>query len=134
MCLTIWALLNDEAQSAMLWAGPWSMLLVIATGSGFVRSKWRSRIGMRAVDFLKRAIELEASKVAIFMVVQGLVYLILSQSSNVFSKTRKSNSFKMARTISIRRWAAALADIPAGGEQSPAPRDFLRALSLKDSN
>ncbi|GFP93141.1 hypothetical protein PHJA_001458400 [Phtheirospermum japonicum] len=60
-------------------------------------------------------------KVGLFIIVQGLVYLILSQSSNVFSQTtlRSSHSFKTARTLSIRRWAAVLADIPAGGERSP---------------
>ncbi|XP_047979433.1 uncharacterized protein LOC125221355 [Salvia hispanica] len=64
-------------------------------------------------------------KVVLFILVQGLVYLILSQSSNVFSKLPRSHSFKTARTLSIRRWAAALADIPAAsGEASPQPRDF----------
>ncbi|XP_051123476.1 uncharacterized protein LOC127246260 [Andrographis paniculata] len=68
-----------------------------------------------------------ATKIALFIVVQGLVYLILSQSSNVFSKVPRSHSFKTARTLSIRRWAAALADIPAGGEASP--QGLLRSLS-----
>ncbi|KAL3615401.1 hypothetical protein CASFOL_041062 [Castilleja foliolosa] len=64
-------------------------------------------------------------KVGLFIIVQGLVYLILSQSSNLFSDTTPiSHSFKTARTLSIRRWAAAIADIPAGGEHSPSPRDF----------
>ncbi|KAI5647689.1 hypothetical protein M9H77_33694 [Catharanthus roseus] len=59
-------------------------------------------------------------KVGLFVLVQGLVYLILSQSSNVFSKTTRSFSFKTARSVSIRRMAAMLADIPAGGEMSPS--------------
>ncbi|CAI9103243.1 OLC1v1001694C2 [Oldenlandia corymbosa var. corymbosa] len=58
-------------------------------------------------------------KVGLFVLVQALVYLILSQSSSVFSKTQRSFSFKPARSISIRRMAAALADMPAGGEPSP---------------
>ncbi|KAL0308835.1 UNVERIFIED_CONTAM: hypothetical protein Sradi_5825800 [Sesamum radiatum] len=70
-------------------------------------------------------------KVGLFILVQGLVYLILSQSSNVFSKTPRSHSFKTARTLSIRRWAAALADIPAGGESSPSSPGFLRSFSRR---
>ncbi|KAJ6964176.1 hypothetical protein NC652_002448 [Populus alba x Populus x berolinensis] len=55
--------------------------------------------------------------------VQALVYLILSISSNIFSKThreRRSSSFKIARSVSIQRILAALQDLPAGGELSPA--------------
>ncbi|CAL8113362.1 unnamed protein product [Prunus armeniaca] len=60
-------------------------------------------------------------KVALFILVQGLVYLILSNSSNIFSKTtRRSHSFKPARSVSIRRMLAVLADLPAGGELSPS--------------
>ena len=61
-------------------------------------------------------------KVGLFVVVQALVYIILSQSSNVFSKTPRSHSFKSVRSLSIRHWAAALADIPAGGEQPSPPK------------
>ncbi|KAL3832890.1 hypothetical protein ACJIZ3_007626 [Penstemon smallii] len=57
-------------------------------------------------------------KVVLFILVQALVYLILSYSSNIFSKTQKSHSFRTARTLSIRRWAAALADIPAASGES----------------
>ncbi|KAL8495886.1 hypothetical protein ACS0TY_019853 [Phlomoides rotata] len=72
-------------------------------------------------------------KVSLFIVVQALVYLILSQSSNVFSKAPKSDhTFRPARSLSIRRWAAALADIPAGGELSPSPKGLLRSLSRRD--
>ncbi|GJT21271.1 reverse transcriptase domain-containing protein [Tanacetum coccineum] len=54
--------------------------------------------------------------------VQGLVYLILSNSSNVFSKSKmtKSFSFKPARSVSIRRMFAAIAEMPSGGEESPS--------------
>ncbi|KAL6565762.1 hypothetical protein OROHE_004817 [Orobanche hederae] len=73
-------------------------------------------------------------KVAIFILVQGLVYLILSQSSNVFSKARRSHSFRTARTLSIRRWAAVIADIPAAaGDGSPSSRGFFRSFSRRDN-
>ncbi|XP_030458679.2 uncharacterized protein LOC115679220 [Syzygium oleosum] len=63
------------------------------------------------------------TKIAMFLVVQALVYLILSKSSDVFSKDKKprSLSFKPARSVSIRRILAALSDLPAGGEPSPRP-------------
>ncbi|XP_027108995.1 uncharacterized protein LOC113759433 [Coffea eugenioides] len=71
-------------------------------------------------------------KVGLFVLVQALVYLILSQSSNVFSNTQRSFSFKPARSISIRRMAAALADIPAGGESSPTA-NYGRSLTRQKS-
>ncbi|CAN4110444.1 unnamed protein product [Withania somnifera] len=55
-------------------------------------------------------------KVGLFALVQALVYLILSKSSNIFSKTQTSYSLKTVRSLSIRRVAAALADLPVGGE------------------
>lgn len=60
-------------------------------------------------------------KVGMFVLVQALVYLILSKSSNVFPKKneRRSSSFKTARSVSIRRILAVLQDLPAGGELSP---------------
>ncbi|XP_076912105.1 uncharacterized protein LOC143570310 [Bidens hawaiensis] len=62
-------------------------------------------------------------KGAAFVLVQALVYLILSSSSDLFSKSKmvRSFSFKPARSVSIRRMFAAIADIPAGGEVSPSP-------------
>ncbi|KAF3452644.1 hypothetical protein FNV43_RR03077 [Rhamnella rubrinervis] len=64
-------------------------------------------------------------KVAMFIVVQALVYLILSKSSSIFStkSTRRSHSFKPARSVSVRRMLAALSDMPVGGEPSPSPKD-----------
>ncbi|CAA7041837.1 unnamed protein product [Microthlaspi erraticum] len=62
-------------------------------------------------------------KVVLFALVQGLVYLILSKSSKVFSKSnslKRAYSFRPARSVSIRRILAALQDIPAGGEISPS--------------
>lgn len=63
-------------------------------------------------------------KIAMFVLVQALVYFILSKSSNLFSKDEKlrSLSFKPARSVSIRRFLAALSDLPPGGELSPAAR------------
>ncbi|KAF5783456.1 hypothetical protein HanRHA438_Chr11g0520751 [Helianthus annuus] len=61
-------------------------------------------------------------KGAVFVIVQALVYLILSNSSNLFSKSKmaRSFSFKPARSVSIRRVFAAIADMPPGGEASPS--------------
>ncbi|KAK2975614.1 hypothetical protein RJ640_023546 [Escallonia rubra] len=65
-------------------------------------------------------------KVALFVLVQALVYLILSNSSDVFSssKIQKSLSFRLARSVSIRRMLAAISDMPEGGEASPVLRGF----------
>lgn len=63
-----------------------------------------------------------AIKVAIFFMVQALVYLILSKSSSIFSNSdlKRTHSFRPARSVSIRRFLTALADMPTGGEFSPA--------------
>ncbi|WOH13023.1 hypothetical protein DCAR_0832532 [Daucus carota subsp. sativus] len=60
-------------------------------------------------------------KVVMFVVVQALVYLILSNSSNVFSDNKliKSLSFKPARSLSISRMLASISDFPQSGEGSP---------------
>nr|GLL40848.1 hypothetical protein CQW23_02509 [Ipomoea trifida]GMD62230.1 hypothetical protein CQW23_02509 [Ipomoea batatas]GME16223.1 hypothetical protein CQW23_02509 [Ipomoea batatas] len=78
-------------------------------------------------------------KVGLFLLVQALVYFILSKSSAVFSDAApaRSFSFKRARTLSIRRMMAALADLPAGGEPyyPIPPKDFASSssTSFKDS-
>ncbi|CAL9213835.1 unnamed protein product [Arabidopsis halleri] len=62
-------------------------------------------------------------KVSIFALIQGLVYLILSKSSSVFSTSKtmkRAYSFRSGRSISIRRILAVLQDMPAGGEMSPS--------------
>lgn len=60
-------------------------------------------------------------KVVVFFLVQALVYLILSKSSNVFSKNiKRSYSFKPARSVSIRRMMAYLSDFPPEEESSPS--------------
>ncbi|KAJ0988452.1 hypothetical protein J5N97_006808 [Dioscorea zingiberensis] len=60
-------------------------------------------------------------KIAVFVLVQALVYLILSKSSNIFSTTKsmRSLSFRPARSVSIRRMLAVLSDVPQ--ENSPRP-------------
>ena len=67
--------------------------------------------------------ELQAAlvKVGVFVLVQALVYLILSQSSSVFSRT-KSLGLRPARSASARRMLALLADLPLAGEPSRAAR------------
>lgn len=65
------------------------------------------------------------TKVALFALVQALVYLILSKSSTVFSADgmTRSLSFRPMRSVSVRRLQALLSDMPPGGEVSPsAPR------------
>ena len=59
-------------------------------------------------------------KAAMFVLVQALVYLILSQSSAVLSRT-KSLGLRPARSLSARRMLALLlSDLPlAAGEPSP---------------
>lgn len=57
-------------------------------------------------------------KVGLFVLVQALVYLILAQSSSVFSST-KSLGLPPARSLSARRMVALLSDLPLGGEPSP---------------
>lgn len=74
-------------------------------------------------------------KVAMFVIVQALVYFILSNSSNVFSnnKMMKSLSFKPVRSISIRRMLAAISDIPPGGEGSPSATSSLSTTQKYNS-
>ncbi|CAI0440676.1 unnamed protein product [Linum tenue] len=60
------------------------------------------------------------TKVGLFVIVQALVYLVLTTSSTVFSKNvKRSFSFKPARSVSIRRMFAAISDAPVG---EPSPR------------
>ncbi|OVA04255.1 hypothetical protein BVC80_7725g6 [Macleaya cordata] len=61
-------------------------------------------------------------KIGMFLLVQALVYLILSNSSNIFSKNMRSLSIKTVRSASIRRILAALSDLPPGDESSTSSR------------
>ncbi|KAF5735731.1 hypothetical protein HS088_TW15G01247 [Tripterygium wilfordii] len=74
-------------------------------------------------------------KVALFVLVQALVYVILSKSSNIFSKNKtiRSFSFKPPRSISIRRILAAVSDLPAGDEPSPSSRGLKRSSTQEYS-
>ncbi|EAZ44920.1 hypothetical protein OsJ_29561 [Oryza sativa Japonica Group] len=63
-------------------------------------------------------------KMWVFVLVQALVYLILAQSSDVFSRAQSLQgggaTRRPARSVSaVRRMLAALSDMPAGGEPSP---------------
>ncbi|KAI9104274.1 hypothetical protein K1719_023110 [Acacia pycnantha] len=59
-------------------------------------------------------------KVIVFVVVQVLVYFIVSSSSDIFSdiKHKRSDSFKLARSASIRQILAVLADFPSEGSEA----------------
>ncbi|KAI4982195.1 hypothetical protein ZWY2020_022687 [Hordeum vulgare] len=67
------------------------------------------------------------AKVVVFLLVQGLVYLILSNSSDVFSKDKglRSLSFRPMRSMSVRRVLAPLSDVPVGtDDNSPSPSSW----------
>ncbi|XP_020089698.1 uncharacterized protein LOC109711184 [Ananas comosus] len=64
------------------------------------------------------------TKVGVFVLVQALVYLILTKSSNIFSSCSSSSSFSVLRSLSfrpvrmssVRRVLASLSDVPAGSD------------------
>uniref|UniRef100_A0A0D9V0A8 Uncharacterized protein n=1 Tax=Leersia perrieri TaxID=77586 RepID=A0A0D9V0A8_9ORYZ len=58
-------------------------------------------------------------KFAVFILVQALVYLILSNSSGVFSGAGRSSSFR--RLESARRMAALLSEMPRPGDAPSTP-------------
>ncbi|WVZ65138.1 hypothetical protein U9M48_014550 [Paspalum notatum var. saurae] len=64
-------------------------------------------------------------KVGVFVLVQALVYLILSQSSTVFSRTKRPSRL----LSSTSRMLALLSDLPFDGEPSPVAA-FARTRSL----
>jgi len=69
------------------------------------------------------------AKVAVFALVQALVYLILRKSSDVFApgRTSRSLSFRPMRSMSVHRVLAAFSDVPVGvpedGAPAPSPLD-----------
>ncbi|KAE8714730.1 putative Peroxidase superfamily protein [Hibiscus syriacus] len=64
-------------------------------------------------------------RILMFVIVQALVYLILSNSSNLFSHNKiTSFSFKPPRSLSIRRVLASISDLPQGVEPSPSATGF----------
>ncbi|KAG9459829.1 hypothetical protein H6P81_004337 [Aristolochia fimbriata] len=59
-------------------------------------------------------------KVCVFLVVQALVFIILSTSSDVFSTDPRSVRFRSTvRSVSFRRILAGISDFPATGESPP---------------
>ncbi|KAK3128655.1 hypothetical protein QOZ80_6BG0464810 [Eleusine coracana subsp. coracana] len=58
------------------------------------------------------------AKVAVFVLVQALVYLILRNSSDVFSPARRATSrarsFRPMRSMSVHRVLASFSDVPVG--------------------
>ena len=72
-------------------------------------------------------------KVAVFVLVQGLVYLILRSSSNVFSEDGglRSLSFQSMRSMSIRRVLAPLSDVPVGTDELSTSPSLLSAASRR---
>ena len=75
----------------------------------------------------------ELVKVAVFAVVQALVYLILRKSSDVFTPGKtaaRSFSFRPMRSMSVRRVLAAFSDVPVG---VPEPEDGAGAAAPSPS-
>ncbi|XVF82099.1 hypothetical protein PTKIN_Ptkin16aG0017200 [Pterospermum kingtungense] len=70
-------------------------------------------------------------KVLMFLLVQALVYLILSKSSDIFSnnKVMRSLSYRPARSLTIRRILDSISDLPQGVEPSPSSRTTLGSPS-----
>ncbi|OEL32236.1 9-cis-epoxycarotenoid dioxygenase 1, chloroplastic [Dichanthelium oligosanthes] len=70
-------------------------------------------------------------KVAVFVLVQGLVYLILRSSSNIFSKdgTLRSLSFRPMRSMSIRRVLAPLFNVPIVTDEPSTPPSLSSVVS-----
>ncbi|KAL6912035.1 hypothetical protein ACP4OV_000840 [Aristida adscensionis] len=74
-------------------------------------------------------------KVAMFVLVQGLVYLILRNSSNVFSKdsSLRSLSFRPMRSMSVRRVLAPLSDVPVATDEPSAASPALASAASRRS-
>ncbi|XP_062221834.1 uncharacterized protein LOC133921107 [Phragmites australis] len=72
-------------------------------------------------------------KVAVFVLVQGLVYLILRDSSNVFSRDSRlrSLSFRSMRSMSVRRVLAPLSDVPVGTDEPATSPSLSSAASRR---
>ncbi|XP_047094682.1 uncharacterized protein LOC124707067 [Lolium rigidum] len=70
------------------------------------------------------------AKVAVFTLVQGLVYLILRKSSDLFStasgaaSAARSRSFRPMRSMSVRRVLAAFSDVPFGAHDDGGSSTF----------
>ncbi|KAK9692411.1 hypothetical protein RND81_09G262200 [Saponaria officinalis] len=64
----------------------------------------------------------------VFLIIQALVYIILTNSSNVFSKDKqlKSLTFKRARSLSIRRILSLVSDQPSEPSPTALPSPVFR--------
>jgi hypothetical protein len=73
------------------------------------------------------------AKAAVFVIVQALVYLILRNSSNVFSKdsSLRSLSFRPMRSMSVRRILAPLSDVPVGTDEPSTSPTLSSAASRR---
>lgn len=110
------------------------------TSTQEIQPSHRSQLGCIVTFVSKKLEKMESSlgdmliKVVVFILVQALVYLILSNSSNVFNKNmKKSNSFRPARSVSIRRMLALISDFPPEEEPSPSPKGA-KTTSLHQSD
>ncbi|KMT14059.1 hypothetical protein BVRB_4g078870 [Beta vulgaris subsp. vulgaris] len=67
-----------------------------------------------------------------FLIVQALVYLILTSSSNIFSKNKnlKSFSFKGAQSSNVRHLLSLISDVPSGS----TPRGLPSLITPKDED
>ncbi|GMH07566.1 hypothetical protein Nepgr_009406 [Nepenthes gracilis] len=76
------------------------------------------------------------TKTAVFVLVQALIYLILSNSSNIFSnnKTMRSFSFKPASSGTIHRILSVVSDLPPANEleSSVRPLSPIEERSVSD--
>jgi hypothetical protein len=75
-------------------------------------------------------------KVAVFLLVQALVYLILTKSSNIFTEQSpmRSLSFRPMRSASVRRMLAYISDVPMAGEDTTASPTYSVRESRKPEN
>lgn len=73
-------------------------------------------------------------KMALFVIVQALVYFIITNSSDVFStkKMIRSLSFKPPRSISIRRMLSAISEVPESAEEE-SPSSIQEYQSIEQS-
>lgn len=65
-------------------------------------------------------------KMTLFVIVQALVYFILTNSSDVFStkKMIRSLSFKQPRSISIRRMLSSISEVPESEESPSSSQEY----------
>jgi hypothetical protein len=76
------------------------------------------------------------TRVAVFLLVQALVYLILAKSSNIFTEQSlmRSLSFRSMRSASVRRLLEYLSDVPMAGEDTAASPTYSVRESCKPEN